>query len=112
MQGPCRTLLGHFRHEVGHYYWDRLIKDEDRIDDFRNIFGDERDDYGQALEHHYRNGAPQDWQQFLRRRYARAHAWEDWAETWAHYLGMADTLETRDGLRPVAALPGVRMNRQ
>ena len=22
------------------------------------------------------------------------HPWEDWAETWAHYLHMVDTLET------------------
>jgi hypothetical protein len=104
MHEPYRTLLGHFRHEVGHYYWDRLIKDGDRIDDFRNIFGDEREDYGQALEHHYRNGAPQDWQQQFVSAYASSHAWEDWAETWAHYLHMADTLETATGcglsLRP------------
>jgi len=26
--------------------------------------------------------------------YASAHPWEDWAETWAHYLHMIDTLET------------------
>ena len=26
--------------------------------------------------------------------YATTHPWEDWAETWAHYLHMADALET------------------
>jgi hypothetical protein len=91
---PYRTLLGHFRHEVGHYYWDRLIKDSPRIDLFREQFGDERQDYGQALERHYQQGAPADWQQRFVSAYASSHPWEDWAETWAHYLHMTDTIET------------------
>jgi hypothetical protein len=94
---PYRTLLGHFRHEIGHYYWDRLIKNSARIDGFRILFGDEREDYGKALERHYRQGAPADWQNRFVSAYASAHAWEDWAETWAHYLHMADTLETAIG---------------
>jgi hypothetical protein len=91
---PYRTLLGHFRHEVGHYYWDRLIKDTPRIHSFRQRFGDERQDYAQALERHYQQGAPADWQQRFVSAYASSHPWEDWAETWAHYLHMTDTLET------------------
>jgi hypothetical protein len=91
---PYRTLLGHFRHEVGHYYWDRLIKDTPRIDQFRERFGDEREDYGQALERHYQQGPPADWQERFVSAYASSHPWEDWAETWAHYLHMTDTLET------------------
>jgi hypothetical protein len=104
MREPYRTLLGHFRHEVGHYYWDRLIKDGGRVDVFRQVFGDEREDYGQALQRHYQNGAPADWPQRFVSAYASAHAWEDWAETWAHYLHVTDTLETAVGcglsLRP------------
>ncbi|MGH7169760.1 MAG: zinc-binding metallopeptidase family protein [Gemmataceae bacterium] len=94
MHEPYRTLLGHFRHEVGHYYWDRLIQDSEGIEDFRARFGDEREDYGQALQSHYQEGAPVDWQERFLSSYASSHPWEDWAETWAHYLHMTDTLET------------------
>lgn len=91
---PYRTLLGHFRHEIGHYYWERLIAPSARLKAFRHLFGDEREDYGEALKRHYEHGAPTDWQQRFVSTYASAHAWEDWAETWAHYLHMTDTLET------------------
>jgi len=91
---PYRTLLGHFRHEVGHYYWDRLIKDNSRLDTFREYFGDERKDYAQALQDHYSQGPPQDWPSRFVSAYAAAHPWEDWAETWAHYLHLTDALET------------------
>jgi hypothetical protein len=101
---PYRTLLGHFRHEVGHYYWDRLIRDSDRINAFRELFGDEREDYSKALKRHYEEVAPADWQSRFVSAYASMHAWEDWAETWAHYLHMTDALETAAGcgmsLRP------------
>lgn len=89
-----RTLLGHFRHEVGHYYWDILVRDGGHAKDFRKIFGDERKDYGESLERHYKEGPPADWPQNFVSSYATMHAWEDWAETWAHYLHMIDTLET------------------
>ena len=91
---PYRTLLGHFRHESGHYYWDRLVSGTDRLDRFRETFGDERQDYAQALQAHYANGPAPDWQERFVTAYASAHPWEDWAETWAHYLHMTDTLET------------------
>ena len=91
---PYRTLLGHFRHEVGHYYWDRLVQDRLRLAPFRAVFGDERADYRQALQAYYHQGPPADWQQRCVSAYASAHPWEDWAETWAHYLHMTDTLET------------------
>jgi hypothetical protein len=91
---PYRTLLGHVRHEVGHYYWDRLIAGSDRLDGFRARFGDERIDYAAALQQHYRAGPAPDWQGRFVTAYASAHPWEDWAETWAHYLHMTDTLET------------------
>ena len=94
MREPYRTLLGHYRHEVGHYYWDRLVRDDACIADFRALFGDERADYGAALSQHYREGAAVDWRERHISSYAGAHPWEDWAETWAHYLHMRDTLDT------------------
>jgi hypothetical protein len=95
MGEPYRTLLGHFRHEIAHYYWDHLIADDaDVLADFRALFGDERVDYGEALQRHYAEGAPPDWSQSFVTAYASTHPWEDFAETWAHYFHMVDTLET------------------
>jgi len=94
MREPYRTLLGHFRHEIAHYYWDRLVRDAPGIEAFRQLFGDEREDYGAALQRHYSNGPPPDWQERFVTTYASTHPWEDWAETWAHYFHMVDTLET------------------
>jgi hypothetical protein len=91
---PYRTLLGHFRHEIGHYYWDRLVNESEWLEAFRERFGDERLDYAQALGQHYQQGPPADWQDRFVSAYASAHPWEDWAETWAHFLHMSDTLET------------------
>ena len=89
-----RTLLGHFRHELGHYYWDLLIRDDPgRLARFRGLFGDESADYELALKSHYANGAPPDWEMRHISAYAASHPWEDWAETWAHYLHITDTLE-------------------
>ncbi len=89
-----RTLLGHFRHESGHYYWDQLVVGHPGIDQARAVFGDEREDYAAALQRHYSSGAPANWQNSYVTPYAAAHPWEDWAETWAHYLHIMDTLET------------------
>jgi len=94
MHEPYRTLLGHFRHESGHYYWERLIQSSGRLSAFRDLFGDEREEYSEALTRHYQQGTPTDWPQWFVSAYASAHPWEDWAETWAHYLHMTDTLET------------------
>lgn len=91
---PYRTILGHFRHEVGHYYWDRFFEDKAEVSEFRKVFGDEREDYEEALKRHYNNGVPADWQESFISTYATSHPWEDWAETWAHYLHMFDTIET------------------
>jgi hypothetical protein len=89
-----RTLLGHFRHEIAHYYWDRLVANSLRLDEFRHVFGDEQRDYGAALAQHYADGAPADWPEHYVSAYASSHPWEDFAETWAHYFHMVDTLET------------------
>ncbi len=89
-----RTLLGHFRHEIGHYYWDRLIKDGAHHAAFRDVFGDERVDYDESLKRHYAEGAPADWQTNFVSSYASMHPWEDFAESWAHYLHIVETLDT------------------
>jgi hypothetical protein len=94
MGEPYRTILGHFRHEIGHYYWARLIDDARRHEAFRTVFGDERADYDQALQVHYGRGPRPDWTAEFVSAYASAHPWEDWAESWAHYLHIVDTLET------------------
>jgi hypothetical protein len=94
MDEVYRTLLGHFRHEIGHYYWDRLVRDTDRLQAFRNIFGDESADYAEALKQHYGKKNSDAWKENFISAYANAHPWEDWAETWAHYMHIVDTLET------------------
>jgi hypothetical protein len=105
-----RTLLGHFRHEIGHYYWERLVAGSPFLEAFRTRFGNERVSYEEALERHYREGAPRDWPSRFVSSYASMHPWEDWAESWAHYLHMVDTLETARSfgiaLRPSATGPG------
>lgn len=94
MNEPYRTLLGHFRHEVGHYVWDRLVRDGGRLEEFRSAFGDERDDYQAALQRHYENGPPAGWPENYVSAYAATHPWEDFAESFAHALHIVDTLET------------------
>jgi hypothetical protein len=94
MGEPYRTLIGHFRHEIGHYYWDRLVRDGGQVEAFRAVFGDESQDYGEALKRHYSQGAPGNWRDHFISSYATAHPWEDFAETWAHYLHIVDALET------------------
>lgn len=101
---PNRTLIGHFRHEVAHYYWDKLIARTDKLEECRACFGDERRDYAEALAAHYANGPAPDWSQSYVSAYASAHPWEDFAETWAHYFHMVGGLETAlaYGLHPTA----------
>ncbi len=94
MGEPYRTLLGHFRHEIGHYYWDRLVQEGGRLEAFRSVFGDERTDYASALQRHHEQGPPSDWSSNHISAYATAHPWEDFAETFAHFVHMVDTLET------------------
>ena len=89
-----RTLLGHFRHEIGHYYWDVLIKNNTQADRFSKLFGNENQDYAKALQTYYVNGPPIDWSDHFISQYASSHPWEDWAETWSHYMHLMDTLET------------------
>ena len=95
MSERYRTLLGHFRHEVGHYFWDRLIRNNpSMLLKFRDVFGDETQSYSDSLENHYKNGPPRNWEHRFISKYASSHPWEDWAETWSHYLHLTDVLET------------------
>lgn len=94
MAEPYRTILGHFRHESGHYYWDQLVANSQWLEPVREQFGDETLDYQEALSQHYQQGPLENWQENFISAYAASHPWEDWAETWAHYLHMVDTLET------------------
>lgn len=94
MEEPYRTVLGHFRHEIAHYYWEVLVQNSAYMEGFRQLFGDERADYGQALQTHYSHGPLPDWRDYFISAYAGSHPWEDWAETFAHYLHIMDTLET------------------
>ena len=101
MHEPYRTLLGHFRHEIGHYYWDRLVAGTPWLEKFRALFGDEKQDYAAALKRNYEHGPPANWADRFISSYASSHPWEDWAESWAHYLHVVDSLDTalRFGLR-------------
>ena len=94
---PYRTILGHFRHEIAHYYWDRFFRDDESLRKFRSVFSDERSDYAGALRTYYLNGARKAWCEEFISAYASSHPWEDWAESWAHYLHMTDALETAAG---------------
>jgi hypothetical protein len=91
---PYRTLLGHLRHEIGHWYWDVLVHETPFMDRYRALFGNEELDYAQALKEHYSNSPTDDWVRNYVSHYATAHPWEDWAETFAHYLHIRDTLQT------------------
>ena len=105
MGEPYRTLLGHFRHEIGHFYWQCLIADGPWLPAFRQLFGDETRDYTQAMEAHYQAGAPADWPLNYISGYASMHPWEDWAETWAHYLHITEALNTAAHWGVSLALP-------
>jgi len=93
---PYRTMLGHFRHESGHYVEWILVEGTDRITAARDLFGDERTDYQAEIDRHYSEGPPSDWPQRFISTYATMHPYEDFAETWAHYLHITDTMETAD----------------
>jgi hypothetical protein len=95
MDEPYRTLLGHFRHEIGHYYFYRLVDPSaPYIQRFRELFGDPTTDYQAALDRHYHDGTPPGWEDNYVSSYATMHPAEDWAETFAHYLHIRDTLDT------------------
>ena len=95
MDEPYRTMLGHFRHEIGHYYYYRLVDpSQDYTKQFRELFGDADADYQAALDRHYKEGAPPNWDKNFVSSYATMHPAEDWAETFAHYLHIRDTLDT------------------
>lgn len=89
-----RTVLGHFRHEIGHYYFERLVVSGGFIEEFRALFGDEQRDYAEALAQYYEQQLFANWQHDFVSAYAQVHPFEDWAECFAHYLHIHDILET------------------
>jgi hypothetical protein len=91
---PYRTMLGHFRHEVGHYYEWQLVRGDDLMRRCTELFGDESKDYQAEIERHYAEGPPAGWEESFISTYATMHPFEDFAETWAHFLHIADTIET------------------
>ena len=101
---PYRTMLGHFRHEVGHYYEWQLVRGADLMGRCRELFGDESVDYQAEIDRHYRDGPPEGWEASYISTYATMHPFEDFAETWAHFLHISDTIETASeyGLTSVA----------
>lgn len=99
---PYRTVLGHLRHEIAHYYQPILAPEGTPTrEESRRVFGDDREDYQQAIDRHYAEGPPDDWERRFVSAYATMHPWEDWAETFARYLHIRDTLQTAEayGLR-------------
>lgn len=101
-----RTMLGHFRHEIGHYYESFLITDDDTRARARELFGDETEDYQSSIDRHYEQGAPEGWQRNYISQYATMHPWEDFAETWAHFLHISDSIHTAEQFGLLA--PGTR----
>ncbi len=106
MAEDYRTLIGHFRHEIGHYYWDLIIaKNEKWLTQFRQLFGDDRIHYKTALDKHYQNGPVARWSDSYISAYASSHPWEDWAETWAHYFHILETVDTGFAFQMAAISP-------
>lgn len=106
---PYRTLVGHLRHESGHFFWEALVASQPAwLERFRSMFGDERQDYAQSLQTHYAKGPAGEpgWPDTYVSAYAAAHPWEDWAETWAHYLHLVDLLETAASYQTTLTVPG------
>jgi len=94
---PYRTLLGHFRHEIGHYYWPVLVSGDNLLSACRALFGDDTQDYAEAVKGHYSSPSHAEaWGDEYISHYATMHPYEDWAETFAHYLHILDTLQTAE----------------
>jgi hypothetical protein len=105
MGEPYRTLVGHFRHELGHHFWQTLVAGQPALDGFREIFGDESIDYLQSAATYYRQGPPPDWSDAYVSRYAAMHPWEDFAETFAHFLHIVDLLALASDFGMMLASP-------
>jgi hypothetical protein len=100
---PFRTMLGHFRHEIGHYYEMTLVRGNDLIQQTRALFGDESEPYQEAIARHYRNGPPPGWESSYISSYATMHPFEDFAETFAHFLHIRDAVDTANNFGLIRA---------
>lgn len=107
MDEPYRTLIGHFRHEIGHYYQSVLVDDGPVRARYEDLFGNPDADYQAALDRHYRDGPPPGWEDDYVSSYATMHPVEDWAETFAHYLHIRDTLDTAAAFAMAPAGAGI-----
>ncbi|MTH78159.1 zinc-binding metallopeptidase family protein [Paracoccus aestuariivivens] len=87
-----RSMVGHMRHEIAHFLFERLAVLPGFLDQFRTMFGDERADYAQAITEHYAN--PKDKGATHISKYATMHPHEDWAETSAHILHLVDMTDS------------------
>jgi len=106
-----RTLLGHFRHELGHYYFDQLVANAPEKHALcKQYFGDDELDYQEALKLHYEKGSPKNWRDTFISEYATMHPYEDWAETWAHYMHIIDTLETAQNFSITGSTSGIEID--
>lgn len=108
MDEPYGTLLGHFRHEIGHHCWEVLLQNSRHIDRYRELFRYERANYGKARAAYHTNGPNPNGDDNYISAYATAHSWEDWAESWAHYLHIIDALETANDYSLEARMPNER----
>ncbi len=100
---PFRTMLGHFRHEIGHYYEMLLVRGDERIGQTRELFGDESAPYQEAIERHYLEGPPRGWEATYISSYATMHPFEDFAESFAHFLHIRDAVDTANNFGLIGA---------
>lgn len=91
---PFRTVIGHIRHELAHFLFQRLEYAPQFVAGFRGLFGDEQQDYTAALQRHYQVGPPAGWPERHISAYAAAHPHEDWAESTAHLLHLTDIVDS------------------
>lgn len=106
MNEPYRTVLGHMRHESGHYYWGWVLQHADLVKEVERLFGNMQGHYDEAIDAYYKNGAKANWQNRYISAYASAHPVEDWAETWGHYLHIYDALDTAYAHGQISQCPG------
>jgi len=106
MNESYRTLLGHLRHEIGHYYYKYCLANVPGFkSDFTDLFGDPTLNYQEALDNYYIEGSDKSWSDNYVSRYASSHPLEDWAECWSHYLILTDTLESANAYGVLADSP-------
>jgi hypothetical protein len=97
---PQRTLIGHMRHEYGHFLDLCCIQGDLLRAKYVELFGDPATvDYAEAKTRYYAQGPTGNWPESYVSAYASMHPWEDFAETVNVYLDLMALAETaRDQL--------------